>query len=85
VLALYQLRDRYDQYDITAVPQSNAHRLALLKAISLLEVRRESVAAALLKRQIYQIRRTGDWDAETYALVAKVPLATYEERGAAAT
>lgn len=79
MLTLYQLRDRYDQYGITAAPQSNAHRLALLKAISLLEVRRESVAAALLKRQIYQIRRTGDWDAETYALIAKVPLATYEE------
>lgn len=79
MLTIYQIRDRYDQYGVTPAPQSNAHRLAILKAISLLEARGELVAAALLKRQVFQVRRTGDWECETYALIGKVPLATYEE------
>jgi hypothetical protein len=79
VLKLYQVRDRYDQHGVTPTPQSNAHRLAILKAISLLEARGEFVAAALLKRQVFQVRRTGDWECETYALIGTVPLATYEE------
>jgi len=79
MLTLYKRKANSDHYGVDPSSPANRERQALLSALRLLQARSQSTACALLSRNLFEIRRSTDWECDTYVLYARSPLETYEE------
>jgi hypothetical protein len=79
MLTIYKRRSNSQDYAVGPGSQTDAHRRALVKATSLLRVRKQTDAANVLSRGIFEIRRSTDEDYDTHILYARVTLPVYEE------